>query len=86
MDGSGCSTADEDGDGVLNDFDACRGTPASAIASVGADGCPADADGDSISDGGEDQPVGACGAGALPGFTLSMLLMSGLRRRFRGRD
>jgi len=51
VDANGCSTVDEDGDGVLNDSDACRGTPPCAIASVGADGCPADADGDGLFDG-----------------------------------
>ncbi|MBX3394832.1 MAG: thrombospondin type 3 repeat-containing protein [Phycisphaerae bacterium] len=51
VDADGCSTADEDGDGVLNDVDACRGTPPCAIASVDANGCPADADGDGLFDG-----------------------------------
>ena len=51
VDADGCSTADEDGDGVLNDADHCRGTPPCAIASVDANGCPADADGDGLFDG-----------------------------------
>lgn len=51
VDANGCSTEDEDTDGVLNDVDECRGTPACAAAGVGANGCPADADGDNLFDG-----------------------------------
>lgn len=51
VDANGCSTGDEDGDGVLNDEDQCRGTPPCAVASVDAQGCPADADGDGLFDG-----------------------------------
>lgn len=50
-DAFGCSTADEDGDGVLNDQDRCKGTPACAKASIDANGCPADSDGDGLFDG-----------------------------------
>ena len=49
MDEDGCSTADDDGDGVLNDQDDCPGTP--GCADVDADGCPSDADGDGVVDG-----------------------------------
>ena len=52
----GCSTDDEDGDGVLNDADACKGTPACALASVDANGCAADADGDGLFDGCDNCP------------------------------
>jgi len=55
---NGCSTADEDADGVLNDADLCRGTPACALASVLANGCPADADGDGLFDGCDNCPGG----------------------------
>jgi len=85
VDADGCSTADDDGDGALNDHDLCADTPTCAT-NVDANGCAIDTDGDGNVDGCEPPPQGCCGATgpvAPLGLAVGLLLLSrmGARRR-----
>jgi len=82
VDADGCSTADDDGDGVLNDDDLCANTPTCAT-NIDADGCAIDSDGDGNVDGCEPPAQTCCGAAgpvAPLGLAIGMLLLS----RFAG--
>ncbi|HUW83071.1 MAG TPA: right-handed parallel beta-helix repeat-containing protein [Phycisphaerae bacterium] len=50
VDAAGCSTDDDDGDGVPNDADDCPDTPSCAT-NIDADGCAIDSDDDGVVDG-----------------------------------